>query len=81
MSRASPLSHVTESRRLASSPVEACLRRLAHHLKHASAILKDWRRAYEQRRQLLVLPDYLLKDIGLSPYDACKEARKPFWKK
>ncbi len=32
------------------------------------------------RKQLLELPDYLLKDIGLDRHIANQEARKAFWK-
>jgi uncharacterized protein YjiS (DUF1127 family) len=32
-----------------------------------------------QRRQLSQMPDYLLKDIGISRADAMQEADKPFW--
>lgn len=33
-----------------------------------------------QRRALRALPDYLLKDAGLSRADIEREASKPFWK-
>jgi len=42
--------------------------------------LKEYSDASRQRRQLAQLPDYLLKDIGISRADALKEADKPFWK-
>jgi uncharacterized protein YjiS (DUF1127 family) len=33
------------------------------------------------RRTLASLPDYLLKDIGVSRAEAHQEAAKPFWQK
>jgi len=42
--------------------------------------LKEYRELSRQRKQLAQLPDYLLKDIGISRADALKEADKPFWK-
>ncbi len=42
--------------------------------------LNEYRELSRQRRQLAQLPDYLLKDIGISRADALKEADKPFWK-
>lgn len=40
----------------------------------------QYRENARQRRQLAQLPDYLLKDIGVTRADAMKEAEKPFWK-
>ena len=42
--------------------------------------LNQYRQNAQQRRQLAQLPDYLLKDIGVTRADALKEAEKPFWK-
>ncbi|UZE96580.1 DUF1127 domain-containing protein [Alkalimarinus alittae] len=42
--------------------------------------LIEYRQNAYQRRQLAQLPDYLLKDIGVTRADALKEAEKPFWK-
>jgi uncharacterized protein YjiS (DUF1127 family) len=39
-----------------------------------------WRRRIETRQHLLDLDDRLLRDIGISRYDAKKEAAKPFWR-
>lgn len=48
----------------------------------ASAIQKisRWYVNWRTRRQLAQLPDFMLKDIGVSRSDAEKEARKHFWK-
>ena len=42
--------------------------------------LKLWNRRYRTRKQLKELSPHLLRDIGLSPFDAEVEAQKPFWK-
>lgn len=42
--------------------------------------LATWQRRVEYRQHLLELDERLLRDIGLSRYDALKEAAKPFWK-
>ncbi len=50
-------------------------------LKRAACTLDEWQRRRVERRHLLYLDDYLLKDIGISRADAEFEARKPFWRK
>jgi uncharacterized protein YjiS (DUF1127 family) len=47
-----------------------------------SAIQKvsRWYVNWRTRRQLAQLPDFMLKDIGVSRIDAEQEARKHFWK-
>jgi len=39
-----------------------------------------WIERSRQRRTLANLPDYMLKDIGVSRVDAWQEAEKPFWR-
>ncbi len=41
---------------------------------------KAYRDVARQRRMLAQMPDYLLKDIGVSRAEALHEANKPFWK-
>ena len=48
-------------------------------LLHVLAIVKLWRQRQAQRRQLTQLPDFMLKDIGITRVDARQEADKPFW--
>jgi uncharacterized protein YjiS (DUF1127 family) len=43
-------------------------------------ILWIWSQRSRQRAELSSLDDRLLRDIGLSRYDAEWEARKPFWR-
>lgn len=42
--------------------------------------LECWQVRVDQRRHLLELDERLLRDIGLSRYDALREAAKPFWR-
>lgn len=42
---------------------------------------RHWYRNYKTRAQLSLLPDYILKDIGLKRADVIRETSKPFWRK
>ena len=42
--------------------------------------LNTWQRRHRMRRELLSLDDRLLRDMGLSRYDALREGRRPFWR-
>ncbi|MGH6954384.1 MAG: DUF1127 domain-containing protein [Alphaproteobacteria bacterium] len=42
--------------------------------------IATWRRRARGRRQLEMLDDRMLHDIGLSRVDVWREARKPFWR-
>lgn len=39
-----------------------------------------WSDRYKSRRKLDTMPDYLLRDVGITPKQAGKEALKPFWR-
>ena len=43
-------------------------------------MLEEWVERHRQRRDLLALPEHLLKDIGISSSDAWQEGTKPFWR-
>ena len=51
------------------------------HLARSPApwALGSWLERRRGRRELLGLPDVVLKDTGVSRCDAWREARKPFW--
>jgi len=51
-----------------------------HLLTDLRALLKEWRRRARSRRELAVLCDRCLRDIGVTRYDAYREAHKPFWR-
>lgn len=42
--------------------------------------LLAWQERWRQRQTLLALDDRMLRDIGISRYDAIQEGRKPFWR-
>lgn len=42
-------------------------------------LFAHWRERARQRKTLAQLDDRLLRDIGLSRYDAQWESKKPFW--
>jgi uncharacterized protein YjiS (DUF1127 family) len=44
------------------------------------AMLALWRHRSRDRRQLAVMSERELKDLGLSDLDAWREWRKPFWR-
>ncbi len=55
--------------------------RLPARLTHAvAATLKLWRARHRQRRCLAQLDTRALRDIGVTPYDAQREAATPFWR-
>jgi uncharacterized protein YjiS (DUF1127 family) len=62
------------------------LHRVAQHsaarptIARVVAKLGEWLELRRQRRALLALDEKLLKDIGLAPSDAWREAHKPFWR-
>jgi uncharacterized protein YjiS (DUF1127 family) len=55
-------------------------RRIVRGLARSLDQWSKWGERARQRQALRELPDYLLRDIGLSRCDAELEARKPFWR-
>jgi uncharacterized protein YjiS (DUF1127 family) len=64
-------------------------RHLAGHLRHPLAgrpyrallgLLRTWHHRRRQRFKLAEMDDRLLRDIGITRYDAVAEYEKPFWK-
>ena len=41
--------------------------------------LVGWSRVARERRRLLELDEHILRDIGLTPEEARREATRPFW--
>lgn len=56
---------------------------LARSLRDAGAwlalVLLRRHELARQRRRLLALDDRMLKDIGITRADACREGARPFW--
>lgn len=48
-------------------------------LRQFAALLALWHRRATTRAALRELPPERLRDIGLSPPDAAREAARPFW--
>jgi uncharacterized protein YjiS (DUF1127 family) len=48
-------------------------------LERAFDRLATWQQRAYERRQLRMLDDHMLHDVGLSRADVESEARKPFW--
>jgi uncharacterized protein YjiS (DUF1127 family) len=44
------------------------------------ALVGTWRRHVRGRRELALMSDRSLRDIGLTRYEAFQEIRKPFWR-
>ena len=55
-------------------------RRLVSPLARLARTLITWQERESQRAHLAELPDYLLKDMGLSRTDADQESGKSFWR-
>lgn len=43
------------------------------------AALREWLRRSRTRHEIVELDDHLLRDIGLTRFDAAVESRKHFW--
>ena len=49
-------------------------------LRGRFGLLLQWQRRWQQRRHLAELDAHLLRDIGVTPRAALREAGKPFWR-
>jgi len=54
--------------------------RVASHVARFPDTIYDWQRRARTRHQLMAMDDRLLKDMGISRYDALHEGTKPFWR-
>ena len=52
---------------------------LLEHIKRAKRRVNTWRKNARARKELEGMPDYLLRDIGLSESQRDMELSKPFW--
>ena len=63
-----------------ASARQALLPGLQTTAKRGALMLRLWRRRSRDRRQLMELSDYMLKDIGITPDDRENEISRPFWR-
>jgi uncharacterized protein YjiS (DUF1127 family) len=49
-------------------------------LRRFPAMISEWRRRARSRRELLALDDHMLKDIGVTRFDAQYQAARRFWR-
>jgi uncharacterized protein YjiS (DUF1127 family) len=49
-------------------------------LRNAIGNVRLWQERAQQRRALAQLSPYLLRDLGITRYDAEMESNKPFWR-
>lgn len=63
--------------RIAGAGPESHLRRAV--LAHLWRRVARWLARARQRRDLAALDAHLLKDVGVTPGEAAREAAKPFW--
>ncbi len=63
-----------------SPPAVAADRALRWSMGAFIDMLLAWHERARQRRVLLTLKDFMLKDIGVSRTDTEREANKPFWR-
>ena len=49
-------------------------------IRHLHRMLSVWHQRAQRRRELLEIPESLLRDIGIAPEDIYREVRKPFWR-
>jgi uncharacterized protein YjiS (DUF1127 family) len=77
---ASPLHGALAPGPLAEPWLPRAWRGLFAALEHAADVVWTWHERTKTRRQLAMLDDRLLKDIGITRLDARSEAEKPFWR-
>ena len=63
------------------APVVSISASLIRIFRSVAETLETWQERADERRHLLELDERLLRDMGLSRYDALREAAKPFWRK
>lgn len=63
-----------------SSKVYALITKVEAAYSGMTDMIKLWASRSAGRKQLARMSNYMLRDIGMEPYDAIREANKPFWK-
>ena len=50
------------------------------HVRQLIALVRTWRQRLRDRRELALMGERSLRELGLTRYDALQEIRKPFWR-
>ena len=77
---AAPLHGAVAVRPTAEPWLPQALRALDAALQQVAGTIWRWRDRARTRRQLAMLDDRLLRDIGITRLEARSEAEKPFWR-
>jgi uncharacterized protein YjiS (DUF1127 family) len=77
---AAPLHRSLGARPAAEPWLSRACQALQAALTVAADTISTWRERVRMRRQLLLLDDRLLRDIGIDRLQARSEAEKPFWR-
>jgi len=70
-----------------SHAIDTTRRIRVHHgrqvgiLTAVANLLLTWQERASQRAQLAAMDDRLLRDMGIHPMEAMREAEKPFWRR
>lgn len=65
---------------MASHGLRRVLRRQQRRTRSLFAVLRVWRQRARGRRELFMMNDRELRDIGLRRLDVLRETAKPFWR-
>lgn len=60
--------------------IDRALTAAAHRSARLSALIAQWVRRSEERRELAGLCDRALRDIGVTRVEVMRETQKPFWR-
>jgi uncharacterized protein YjiS (DUF1127 family) len=74
------MAHAETLCRAPPMPPATSRRSLAHLSGRLVALFNEWRRRARSRRELAVLCERCLRDMGATRYDVNREVRKPFWR-
>ena len=77
---AAPLPDVLGARPISETWLPRAWSALHAALAATADTIATWRERAKMRRQLLLLDDRLLRDIGIDRLQARSEAEKPFWR-
>ena len=74
------MSHALPSAQISMLSIQGPMPLVARLLVKAAVVVTKWDIQRRTRVELKHLDPWLLEDIGLSQFDAQREAAKPFWR-